>query len=75
MKNLTSKKWWKAAGARAWHAVWQTAVPLIPVGMAITEVDWLLVAEVSLAAGVLSLAKSFAAGVPEYVITEEPEEV
>ncbi len=60
-----NKEYWKAAGIRAWHAIWQTAVPLIPVGIAITEIDWLTVAEVSLAAGVLSLAKSFAAGMPE----------
>ena len=63
--NAKCQKWWKAALKRAWHAVWQTAVPLIPAGMAITQIDWLLVVELSLAAGVLSLAKSFATGLPE----------
>ena len=70
-KNVKCKKWWKAALMRAWHAVWQAAVPLIPAGMAITQIDWLMVVELSLASGVLSLAKSFAAGLPE--CTEESE--
>lgn len=65
LTNAKCKKWWKAALMRAWHAVWQAAVPLIPAGIAITEIDWLMVLELSLAAGVLSLCKSIAAGLPE----------
>ena len=65
LSNAKCKQWWNAALKRAWHAVWQTAVPLIPAGMAITQIDWRLVVGLSLTSGVLSLAKSFAAGLPE----------
>lgn len=54
--------WLKSAGIRAWHAFWETAVVLIPVGLSVTEVDWLNVIELALAAAILSLAKSFAMG-------------
>ena len=69
LANAKCRQFWDAALKRAWHSVWQAAVPLIPAGIAITQIDWLLVLELSLAAGVLSLAKSLAAGVPE--CTEE----
>lgn len=65
MARITSKEYWKAAGVRAWHAFWECAVPLIPVDVSITAIDWKVVAGVSLGAAVLSLAKSFAKGMPE----------
>lgn len=78
MEKLFCREFWKAALVRAWHAVWQAAVPLIPVSTAITHLDWLMILEISLSAGLLSLIKSFATGVPECAgegatITETPE--
>lgn len=59
-----SKKWWKAAGVRAIKTIAQTAVSLITVGSALTQIDWLTVGSVSLVAGILSLLTSLA-GLPE----------
>ena len=59
-----SKKWWKAAGIRALKTIAQTAVSLITVGSALTQVDWVTVGSVSLVAGILSLLTSLA-GLPE----------
>lgn len=58
------KEWIKAAGIRALKTICQTAVAMIPVGTAISQVGWLEILEVSLTAGVLSLLTS-AAGLPE----------
>lgn len=61
---LTSKNWWKAAGIRAVKTIAQTAVALIPVGVAVTEVHWLHVLGTAALAGILSLLTSLA-GLPE----------
>ena len=58
------EKWFKAALIRALKTVAQTAVSLITVGAALTEVDWITVGSVSLVAGVLSILTSVA-GLPE----------
>lgn len=58
------KEWLKAAGIRALKTVAQTAVSLITVGAAVTEIDWITVGSVSLVAGVLSILTSIA-GLPE----------
>lgn len=63
------KSWIKCAGIRALKTVAQAAVSMIGVGAALSDVDWLRVASVSLLAGLLSLLTSLA-GLPE----EEPEE-
>ncbi len=57
-------KWLKAAGIRAIKTVAQTAVSLITVGAAMTEIDWVTVGSVSLVAGILSILTSVA-GLPE----------
>lgn len=59
-----SKKWWKCAGIRALKTVAQTGIALIPMGVMISEVDWLAVCSTSLIAGLLSLLTSIA-GLPE----------
>ena len=59
-----SKEWFKAAGIRALKTVCQTAVSMITVGAAMTEVDWVTVGSVSLVAGILSILTSIA-GLPE----------
>ncbi len=61
---LTNKKWWKAALIRAVKTIAQSAVSMVAVGAAISEVDWLRVLSVSAVAGVLSLLTSLA-GLPE----------
>lgn len=62
--DVDTKQWLKSAGIRAIRTMAQTAVPMIPVGISIVEVDWKVVLGVCLCAGVLSLITS-AAGIPE----------
>ena len=59
-----NKKWWKAAGVRALKTFAQTAVAMITVGSAVTDVDWIAVLSVSATAAVASLLTSIA-GLPE----------
>ena len=59
-----NKKWWKAAGVRALKTFAQTAVAMITVGSAVTDVDWIAVLSVSSTAAVASLLTSIA-GLPE----------
>lgn len=56
--------WIKAAGIRAIKTIAQTAVGMITVGAAMSEINWLYVGSVSLTAGILSLLTSVA-GLPE----------
>ena len=58
------KKWIVAAGIRAIKTVAQTAVGMITVGAAMTEINWIYVGSVALTAGILSLLTSLA-GIPE----------
>lgn len=58
------KEWAKCAGIRALKTFCQTAVALIPVGIAVNEVDWPMVGGVALLAGILSILTSLA-GLPE----------
>jgi len=59
-----NKKWWKAAGVRALKTFAQTAVAMITVGSAVTDVDWIAVLSVSATAAVASLLTSIG-GLPE----------
>lgn len=59
-----SKKWWKAAAVRAVKTVAQTAVATIGTGVAIADVNWVMVASASVLAGLLSLLTSLG-GLPE----------
>ncbi|MBQ9631319.1 MAG: hypothetical protein IJV04_00155 [Lachnospiraceae bacterium] len=65
-----TKKWWKAAGIRAIKTVAQTAVGMITVGAAISEIDWIYVVSVAAVAGVASMLTSIA-GLPEVPDEEE----
>lgn len=56
--------WLKAALVRAIKTIAQTAVGMIAVGAALTDVNWLYVGSVSLTAGILSILTSLA-GLPE----------
>lgn len=63
MSNKT-KKWLKAAGVRAVKTMAQTAVSLVTVGNAVTDMDWIVIIEVSVTAGIVSVLTSVA-GLPE----------
>lgn len=56
--------WMKAALIRAVKTMAQTAMGMITVGAALSEVNWLYVGSVSLTAGILSVLTSIA-GLPE----------
>ena len=59
------KEWFKAALIRAIRTFAQTAVSMIAVGAAFSEIDWLRVLSVSGVAFVLSILTSLATGLPE----------
>lgn len=64
MKNVFTKEWFKAALIRAVKTVAQTAVSMITVGSALSEINWPYVASVAVVAGVYSMLTSVA-GLPE----------
>ena len=57
-------KWLRAAAIRAIKTTAQTACATIGVSAAVSEVNWLYVAECALLAGILSILTSMA-GLPE----------
>lgn len=59
------KKFWRAAIIRAVRTFAQALIPMIPVGIAITQVDWVMVLEVAAGAAVLSIITSLATKLPE----------
>lgn len=56
--------WVKAAAVRAVKTVAQTALSMITIGSAISEINWGYIASVSAVAGIYSLLTSIA-GLPE----------
>lgn len=58
------KKWLKAAGIRAIKTMAQTAISLITVGVALTDINWITILSVCIVAGIASLCTSIA-GLPE----------
>lgn len=56
--------WMKAAGIRALKTSAQTALSLVTIGQAISDVSWLQVLSVSVVAGITSILTSLA-GLPE----------
>ena len=59
------KKFLRCAGIRALKTFCQSALSMITVGAAMTEVDWVTVGSVSLTAAILSLLTSVVTGLPE----------
>lgn len=75
MKNVSNKKWWRAAGVRALKTVAQTLASTLPVGFVITPVmiqnanwNYLYIFLAWLGTGIVSGVASFLtslAGLPE----------
>ena len=63
MKNK-ALKWLKAAGLRAIRTAAQTALGLITVGAAMSDINWVVVGSTAAVAGIYSLLTSLA-GLPE----------
>lgn len=61
----TGEEWLKAALIRALRTMAQTALSMLTVGMAISDVDWLKLISISVVAGIISILTSFATGLPE----------
>lgn len=59
------KAFWKAAGIRALRTVCQTAIATIGSTALVTDVNWLMVANASALAGILSVLTSVVTGLPE----------
>lgn len=70
MNKQYFKEWLKAALIRAVKTIAQTAVGMIAVGAALSDVNWIYVASVSATAGILSLLTSLA-GLPEVEMIKE----
>lgn len=58
--NVDTVKWIKAAGVRAIKTVAQTAVAIIGTSVAMSTVDWKMVASASVLAGIVSILTSVA---------------
>ena len=72
MTKYSTKAWLKAASVRAIKTVAQTALGMLTVGAAFSEVDWVRVGSVALMAGIYSLITSVA-GLPELEVNTEPD--
>ena len=64
MDKIFTWEWVRAAFIRAIKTVAQTALGMITIGTAASEIDWKYIASVSLVAGVYSILTSLA-GLPE----------
>lgn len=71
--NVSTVKWFKAAGIRAIKTVAQTAIATIGTSATIGEVNWVIVGSSSLLAGIVSILTSIA-GIPEVKEGEENEQ-
>lgn len=60
-----TKSFWKAALIRCLHTIAQAAIATIGTAVVLEDVNWLYVASASVLAGVVSLLKSVAVGLPE----------
>ncbi len=63
--NRTGMEWFKAALIRALRTMAQTALSMLTVGMALSDVDWPKLISISIVAGIISILTSFATGLPE----------
>jgi hypothetical protein len=59
------KKWIKCAGIRALYTIAETALGIIGGSKLFSEVNWKIVVSASILAGIVSILKSIAIGLPE----------
>lgn len=64
MEKIFNKEWFKAALIRAIKTIAQTALSMMSIGMAMSDINWLQVLSVSAVAGIFSILTSLA-GLPE----------
>ena len=64
MKNILTKKWFKASVIRAIKTIAQTAIATIGTAVVLSDVNWVAVLSASVLAGILSMLTSLA-GLPE----------
>lgn len=62
---MFTKEWLRATTARALHTFAQSAIGMITVGYAISDIDWRHVVSVCAVAMLISILKSIVAGTPE----------
>lgn len=62
--SVSTKKWFKSAGVRAIKTMAETALSMLIVGQALTDVNWVNVLSVSALAGIISMLISIK-GIPE----------
>ena len=62
--SVNTIAWAKSAGIRAIKTMAQTAVAMLTVGQAVSEIDWVNVVSVSFVAGLCSILTSIG-GIPE----------
>lgn len=62
--SVNTIEWAKAAAVRAGKTAAQTALSMLTIGQAVTEINWVNVASVSAVAALISFLTS-AAGIPE----------
>ena len=80
MMKRSGSDWIKAAFIRAFRTFMQTALSMLTVGAAISDVDWLKLLSISVIAAIISILTSFATGLPEAttdgdaILTTENEE-
>lgn len=60
-----TEKFWRAASVRMIRTAAQTALSMITIGQAFTEINWLSVVSVSLTAAIVSMLTSIVSGLPE----------
>ena len=60
-------------GKRALHTMAQTAVSVIGTSAVLEEVNWIAVLSATVLAGLISMLKSFAVGVPELDESDDDE--
>lgn len=65
MTKKINKDWFGAMGVRAVKTMAQTALGMITVGAAISEIEWIHVLSVVLVSGLLSVLTSLAGNLPE----------
>ena len=67
---IWTKEFWGYAVTRAIHTMAQTALAVIGSSFLLSEVNWGVVASASALAGIVSVLKSVAVGVPEMEVQE-----